>query len=131
MIVLDTHVLIWYLDNPSLLSTAARRAIDAAIQAQAIFYSQISLWEIAMLAHRGRIQFKIEPEQWLQNLQKLPLFTPVGITAEIASHSVRLPDPFPGDPADRIIAATSLHLNFPLVTRDEAIRKSTLVRTIW
>lgn len=131
MIVLDTHALVWYLDNPALLSPSARALVDRAFGQGGIHYSQISLWEIAMLAQKGRIRFTMPWEQWLERVEQTPFMTGVGVTAGIAARSVKLPASFPADPADRIIAATALELKFPLVTKDEAIRGAKVVKTIW
>ena len=64
-------------------------------------------------------------------IQKLPMLHAVGITAEIAARSVAFPRTYPSDPADRIIGATAKVLNYPLATRDEPIKRSRAVPTLW
>lgn len=131
MILLDTHALVWYLDNPTLLSAPARTSIDTALPLGGQFYSQISLWEIAMLEKKGRIQFRVPVADWLAKLESLPMVHGIGITSRIAAASASLPRSFPTDPADRIIGATARHLHYPLITKDGPIRRSGVLQTIW
>jgi PIN domain nuclease of toxin-antitoxin system len=53
------------------------------------------------------------------------------VTAEIAALAVRLPEPFPRDPADRLIASTATVEDMPLVTADARIRQSKVLDTVW
>jgi len=53
------------------------------------------------------------------------------LTAEIAAAAAQFPEDFARDPADRLIAATASIEGLPLVTRDEQIRRSPLLKTIW
>ncbi len=131
MILLDTHVLIWFIDNPKLLSTKARREINRAFSLQQIYFSQISYWEIAMLVARGRLVFNIQLKEWLESVERLPQCSSVGITPSIAAISYDLSDTFHGDPADRIIVATSIALNIPLITKDKVIGNHKKIKTIW
>lgn len=131
MILLDTHALIWFIDNPKLLSTKARREINRAFNLQKIYISQISYWEISMLVAKGRLVFNIQLKEWLESVERLPQCTSVGITPSIAAINYELSDTFHGDPADRIIVATATVLNVPLVTKDKVIGNYKKIKTIW
>ena len=84
--------------------------------------SPIVLWEIAKLRQRGRIEIEIESPDFSRVLRKLHVFP---IDAAICAMSTELD--FQSDPADELIAATSVVNRVPLVTRDEKIRRSLLV----
>ncbi len=90
--------------------------------------SDITLLEIAMLVKKGRIQLAVSSKEYLRKLQRnYPLLT---ITSEIAAIAVDLDLPH-GDPFDRIIVATAQHHDLLLLTRDQAITNSGLVKTAW
>lgn len=131
MILLDTHALIWFIDNPEFLSTKARREINRAFSLQKIYFSQISYWEISMLVAKGRLVFNIQLKEWLESVERLPQCTSVGITPSIAAINYELSDTFHGDPADRIIVATAIDLNVPLITKDKVIENCKKIKTIW
>ncbi len=63
MILLDTHALVWYLDNPEKLSQKGRKAIDTGLRNEGAGIADITLWEIAMLVHKGRLTFDRDVEQ--------------------------------------------------------------------
>jgi len=131
VIVLDTHALIWWLNDPSALGNSAQQAIAAAVASSSVRVSCISSWEIALLAERGRLKLALDVSDWLCRCEKLPFLSFVSVNNAIAVASVRLPD-FPySDPADRIIAATALSLGAPLVTKDDRLRSYPHLRTIW
>ena len=131
MIVLDTHILLWWVNDPTTLSTQARKAIDAAVNSKSVHVSCISSWEIALLVERGRLRLALDVRDWLCRCEALPFLTFVAVSNAIAVESVRLPD-FPhADPADRIIAATALSLGAALVTKDDKLRNYPHLKTIW
>jgi PIN domain nuclease of toxin-antitoxin system len=131
MILLDTHALVWYLDNSEKLSQKSRKVIDTGLSNDGIGIADITLWEIAMLVHKGRLTFDRDVEQWLTDLSDLPKFKKFRISPAIAALSTQLPGEFHGDPADRLIVATALNIDAPLVTRDGPIRNYPHVETIW
>jgi PIN domain nuclease of toxin-antitoxin system len=131
MIVLDTHVLLWWVNDQSTLSEPARNAINLAVGAKSVQVSSISAWEIAMLVERGRLRLALDVRDWLYRCESLPFLHFMPVTNAIAVESVRLPD-FPhADPADRIIAATALSLGAPLITKDDKLRNYPQLKTIW
>lgn len=93
--------------------------------------SDISLWEIAKLVSVGRLELDRDVERWLEAALDETGIEVVGIDATIAARSTRIAANFHGDPADQIIAATSIVRELPLVTADETLRASAAVRTIW
>lgn len=131
MIVLDTHTLLWWVNDPSTLSVPATKAIDAAVESMSVHVSSISAWEIALLVERGRLRLALDVRDWLYRCEALPFLSFVPLDNAIAVESVRLPD-FPhADPADRIIAATALSLGAVLVTKDDKLQNYPHVKTIW
>jgi len=129
--LLDTHVVYWLAVHPERLSRAATRAIGAAERSDGVAISSISLWELALLIDKGRIQVAGTPERFLTRLTERPSLAVLEITPQIAALTVQLPQAFPGDPADRIIAATARAHGLPLVTKDVDLQDSRLLRTIW
>jgi PIN domain nuclease of toxin-antitoxin system len=132
LIVLDTHTLIWWADAGSKLSENARKATTVAARRQGgLVASAISVFEIVTLERRGRLKFKIPANEWLTHVRILPELTIHPITDEIAERAGALGEVFPGDPADRLIAATALVLGVPLVTHDTKLRDVPGLSTVW
>lgn len=130
MIVLDTHVWVWWVSGRAPLSPKARRLVGAAVDQGAVYLSSISVWEVAQLVSRGRLELTMDVATWVAKSDAMPFLHFVPVDNAIALRSVELPEPLHPDPADRIIIATALTLGFPLVTRDERIARSPRVRTI-
>lgn len=132
MILVDTHVLLWWIGGERRrLSAAARRAIDAELDGGTICISSVSAWEVAVLAARGRIGLSADVTDWLATVEAIEAVRFVPLDNEIAVRSVQLGDDFHKDPGDRFIVATSQKLGVPLVTADKQIRAYRQVRTIW
>jgi PIN domain nuclease of toxin-antitoxin system len=129
VILLDTHVLFWAVDDSKALSPAAASAIRRARNSDGVAISAISVWELALLFSRGKIQGYGTIESSVGLLLEGVLVRP--ITPEIAALATQFPDDYPRDPADRIIGATARAEGLTLVTRDEKIRRSPLLKTVW
>lgn len=129
LILLDTHVLVWAKMDRARLTKKAANAILDARKSDGLAISAITLWELGMLLARGRIQGFGAIEASVRAFAEGATIKP--ITVEIASLSAQFSGDFPGDPADRIIAATSLAEQMPLITRDERMRSIALLHSIW
>jgi PIN domain nuclease of toxin-antitoxin system len=127
VIVLDTHAWIWWLNEPARLSRGAAAAIDGADD---LGICAISLWEFALLIERRSVEPRIDPLEWLEAALSVPRVELLDLTPAVAMGSSRL-DGFHRDPADRLIVATALANDAPLVTKDARIRRWEGVRTIW
>jgi PIN domain nuclease of toxin-antitoxin system len=131
VIVLDTHTLLWWVNDPTTLSEPAKMAVDAAVNSKSVYVSCISSWEITLLVERGRLRLALDVRDWLCRCEALPFLTFVAVSNAIAVESVRLPDYPHADPADRIIASTALSLGASLVTKDDKLRNYPHIKTIW
>lgn len=131
MIVLDTHALVWWVAEPAKLSARARRAAKAGAAGKGLGVSAISIFEIPTLVRRGRLELGIEPNRWLTALRSLPELVIEPVSADIAWAAGALEAALPGDPADRIIAATARALHAKLITADDRLRSASAVDTIW
>lgn len=131
MIVVDTHVLIWDALAPERLSLTARQAIETANQEEGLLICDISLWEIAMLIQKGRVSVAVDCQSFINLVLQANKTTVQPITPRIATLAVELAAEVSKDPADRLIAATALAGNAPLLTADRILRTTSLVATVW
>ena len=129
MILLDSHVLIWAVADSKRLSRAAAAAIRRARRGDGLAVSAITAYEVAWQIASGRIQGYGTVEASL--VRFLDGVTMRPITPEIAAIAAQFPADYPRDPADRLIGATARAEGMTLVTRDERIRRSSLIRTVW
>ena len=128
MIVLDTHAWVWWMTTPEKLGKKAARAID---RAGAIGVPAICAWEIAMKARAGKLRFDRPCDVWLEDaLAEDPRVHILPLSPRVAVAAVELSWDH-GDPADRFIVATAQTLQAALVTCDERIHGSKLVRCVW
>ncbi|MGH7494126.1 MAG: type II toxin-antitoxin system VapC family toxin [bacterium] len=131
MIVLDTHVIIWDALQPDRLSRRARKAIAQANQEDGILFCDISLWEIAMLIQKRRVWVDATYLEFITQLLASNQYNLKRITPEIAELSITLPAAISKDPADRIIAATSIIERARLVTADDNLRRAAMIDALW
>lgn len=131
-IVIDTHTAIWYFANSPEISVLATETIDDAIaNGDSVILSTISIVEIIYLIDKGRLSS--------QNLNRLmqylkmanSSFVSQDLTEDIAETLSQIPRIVVPDMPDRIIAATALHLNLSLVTKDLKIQALKSIQTIW
>ncbi len=120
-VLLDTHVLIWVLSDAENLSDQVKKIINTAVSEGRLLISSISLWEIAMLKSKKRINIYRPIKEFLKSITEIEGIKVADISADIAADSTLLLDDFHGDPADRIIAATAINNGAILLTRDTKI----------
>ncbi len=118
--VLDTHTFIWFALGIQLDSKIADK-IEGFARAGHLYISDITLWEIAMLAKSGKIKLRMTIKAWLEKAVSMPGLHVIPICPSIAFLSSDLPEFFHGDPADRLIVATAMNLKSVLFTRDSRI----------
>ncbi|MDB5551252.1 MAG: PilT protein [Rhizobium sp.] len=121
MIVLDTHVLVWTVENNARLGITTRTLIDAETQNGRILVSAISLWEVAMLVEKDRLALGQDVRNWVENVLDLSGVELAHLLPSISLDCVRLPGRFHADPADRMITATARYHQATLVTADRQI----------
>lgn len=130
VILLDTHVVVWLAFDQAAISRKAKHAIDAARRdAQGLAISDITLFELAMLVSKGRLELSISLESFLREVESR--FVVLPMDGRTCARAVTLPPSYPKDPADRIIGATALVEGLPLLTADRGIRRSRALPTIW
>ena len=131
MILLDTHVLVWTMTEPQRVSHAAASAIQRGRVGGGLGVSSISLWEVALMFSRGSLRAPGTLEDSIQALLDRSGVAVRPVTPTIAALATQFPEDYPRDPADRLIGATARAEGLTLITRDERIRQSKLLRTIW
>ena len=132
MIVLDTHVLVWWVNNENMLSKLARQAIENELSNNGeILISSISTWEIALLLSKGRLSLSMNIDAWIKLIDEIKVVRFVPLNNQLAIQSVNLPGTFHSDPADRIITALARQHAVPLITADTKIRDYQHVKSIW
>jgi PIN domain nuclease of toxin-antitoxin system len=120
MLLLDTCALLWTV-NRDPLRTDARNAISKAASAGALYLSPVSAWEIGLLVRRGRLEFGIAAESYIERAFRLPGVRIAALTPEIAVRSSYLPGDLHEDPADRMLVSTAIVMGLKLITRDKRL----------
>ncbi len=129
MILLDTCAIIWDALDGSKLSADAKKSI--ATNRTQLIICDISIWEISMLIKRERLLVDDTASGFINLLLQSRSYHVQEITPEIAELSVNLGSEISNDPADRLIAATSILANAPVVTADKNLRAASVLETIW
>lgn len=119
MILLDTHIWAWWVDENPRLSPHRANLIDQNQGEVAV--SVISCWEIAKLVQLGRFQLSVSLHAWLDHAITFRGSRLLDLTPHIAADSTQLPGGFHRDPSDQIIVATARRLDCTLLTIDRKI----------
>lgn len=119
-ILLDTHTIIWYAEGIK-LSPQQIELIESARRDGGLYISAISIWEITMLATKGKIIFSISTNEWINKLLSMPSLNLIDLSVPILMQSCELPNYQYKDPADRMIIATSRVNSISLMTFDSKI----------
>jgi PIN domain nuclease of toxin-antitoxin system len=129
MILLDTHIWVWWVDNNQQLADRARHVIQDNVPG-GLGVSIISCWEVAKLVEYGRLELACAIEEWMAQAVTYPGMQLLELTPQIAIESTKLPGSFHRDPADQIIVATARLNDIPLLTADSRILQYPHVRTL-
>jgi PIN domain nuclease of toxin-antitoxin system len=119
LILIDTHIWVWWESNPRKLNP--RNAQTLATPGQKVAVSVISCWEIAKLVEYGRLTLDRPVQQWIDAALARPGLELLAISPSIAVESTRLPPPFHRDPADQLIVATARVHDLQLMSEDSRI----------
>ncbi len=129
MIVLDTHIWVWWVHDAKHLTNVQEQTIMEN-ESEEVGVSAISLWEIAKLVEYGRLELPCSIDEWFEQATNYPGIRIIELSSEIAVESTQLPGEFHRDPADQIIVATARINDCPLVTSDKKILDYSHVETI-
>ena len=121
MIVLDTHIWVWWVHDDANLPPTYRAYIQAH-ESAGIGISAISCWEVAKLVEYNRLTLPVPAGEWLDQALAYPGMRLLDLTPRFAVESTQLPGAFHRDPADQMIVATARVYDCPLVTLDRKIR---------
>jgi PIN domain nuclease of toxin-antitoxin system len=131
LILLDTHVLVWWIAESDNLPARLRARIEADAPA---LVSPISFWELAVLVDRGRVEVDRPVARWAADLLRTGTAAIAELTPSAAIAAAELPA-FHGDPADRFLYTTARELRVPLATKDRRLRdyarRHADVVTVW
>ena len=126
-LLLDAHIALWLESGHENLRSATRELIETCWKGSGTIYlSAVSVWEIAMLVEAGRIEFHIPVEVWVDRFLAQPGTAPIALNHRAAARSYQLHELARRDPADRLLIATAIELECPLVTYDGPITRFAL-----
>jgi PIN domain nuclease of toxin-antitoxin system len=129
MILLDTHIWVWWVDDNQQLVDRPRHLIQDNVRS-GLEVSAISCWEVAKLIEFGRLELACPLKEWVEQALAYPGVQLIELTPRIAIESTKLPGSFHRDPADQIIVATARTYDIPLLTVDSRILQYPHVRTL-
>lgn len=121
-LLLDTHIWIWYLEGASQqLSRPVSSLIERSGKASRLLVSDISYWEVAVKAAKGKLTLSVDAGVWLSRASAAPGIRFLPIDRDVLLLSTRLAGTARNDPADRMLIATAQLNNVPLVTADKLV----------
>ena len=129
MILLDTHVLLWWALEPERLSPKAME-LCARMEGEGGFASAISIWELAIKVERKKLELPLSIEDFVGRLETSGIVELVPVDTAIWLRSARLPWEH-RDPADRVIVATAELKSPPLLTKDAVLHAQAPARCVW
>ena len=129
MILLDTHIWVWWVGGNPRLTAAQRRHVDVH-EKTGLGVSVSSCWEVAKLVELNRLELRCPVGEWLEQALAYPGVRLLYLTPRIAVESTQLPGSFHRDPADQMIVATARIRAYPLLTADAGILRYPHVKTL-
>ena len=129
MVLLDTHVLLWWALDPERLSSAAAASLQA-MERRGGFASAVSIWELGVKVQCGKLDLGISIAEFARRLQKSTILELLPVTTAVWLRSLELPWDH-RDPADRVIVATAILQDVPLLTADAEIQRFRGVSCVW
>lgn len=130
MILLDTHIWLWWLLGDGALKLSERDALDKLAHSKELSVSWVSIWETEILERKGRINLEPDFTSWIRAAVHPDICKVLPVDTAVVSAQRLLPETFHPDPADRLITATALLSAYPLFTKDNRIIDSGVV-DIW
>lgn len=124
MLLLDTHIWLWWLLGDGNLSTSERKALNRFASQNSLVISWVSVWETEMLERKGRVSLAPDFQSWIESATHPDIVTVLPADIDVVFAQRKLPDTFHGDPADRLITATSVLSGYRLATHDQRIVNS-------
>lgn len=125
--LLDTHAWVWWISGDPRLAVREREALDSLSPSERPVLADISLWEVATLVERGRLELDLDLERWLAIASAPATVELARVTPAVAAEVARLPERFHRDPADRLIVATARVRKLSVLTRDRKITGARIV----
>ena len=125
--LLDTHAWVWWISGDRRLAVREREALDSFPPSERPVLADISLWEVATLVERGRLELDMDLERWLAIASAPATVELARVTPAVAAEVARLPERFHRDPADRLIVATARVRKLSVLTRDRKITGARIV----
>jgi len=129
VILLDTHVLLWWAVDPDRLSSAAAASLQA-MERRGGFASAISIWELGVKIQRGKLDLGISIAEFARRIEKSGLIELLAVNTATWLRSLELAWDH-RDPADRVIVATAILQDVPLLTADTEIHRFGGISCVW
>ncbi|MBN1959905.1 MAG: type II toxin-antitoxin system VapC family toxin [Deltaproteobacteria bacterium] len=126
MLVLDTHIALWWTLEPKRLS---RKVLTQINREKIIGIPTIIFWETALLVRKNKLELTIGAAAWAQKVCNIPRVINLPLSTEIALLADSLE--MHADPADRFIVATAIIHKATLATKDTMLRQLRFINTTW
>ncbi len=120
MILLDTHIWVWWVAQPDRLRAKRRDLLERGND-RVFGVSIISCWEVAKLVEYGRLRLDRKVGPWIESALAGPGVSLLHLNPQIVVESIQLPQPFHRDPADQMLVATARVLQCSIMTEDSKI----------
>lgn len=121
-VLADTHIWLWFaLGIKKKLSGDAIAMIEKASNNGRLYVSVMSIWEVSLLAAKGRIHLGQSTTDWIAGALRLPGLQLSPLEVDVAVESNQLPGEFHPDPVDRMLVATARCRSFTILTQDQKI----------